>query len=411
MQGCARNPRCFSIGRRNSVLTIKVNAESWKNRSALRITNGAVEAVLLRGGGHIAELRLAGGDEFAVNCLWSAPWATADPRDPDFWQLAEQYGADPAGKFLATYTGHALCLDIYGLPSPQDAARGIPLHGEASVLEWDLEPTARGCAGRVELPAAQIGFEREASLAEGAAVLFSEERVENRGGRPREIHWVQHLSLGPPFLAPGESSIQASLDGGRTWPLGYEGHERLRGDASFAWPLAPSADGDMVDLRLPFERPGFGFIAAGHVDSARQFAFIAALNFRLGLALVYCFRRQDFPWVAIWEENCARPAPPWNGAAQVRGMEFGTTPMPIGRDAIHELGNLFDTPASRVLEPGGVLRARYLAALSVVPPDWREITDVTPNGNGLALTGPRNSRPIEIIAPGLDDFLKGDTER
>ncbi len=369
-----------------------------------------MEAVLLRGGGHIAELRMAGCDECAVNCLWSAPWTTADPGDLNFSPLVEQYGSDATGKFLATYTGHALCLDIYGLPSPQDAARGIPLHGEASVLEWNLEPTARGCAGHVDLLAAQIGFEREVSLAEDVAVLFSEERVENRGRSPREIHWVQHLSLGPPFLAPGDSSIQASLDRGRTWPLGYEGHERLRDDAIFAWPLAPSAKGGAVDLRQPFERPGFGFIAAGHVDSARQFAFIAALNFRLRLALIYCFRRQDFPWVAIWEENCARTTPPWNGAAQVRGMEFGTTPMPLGRGAIHELGSLFDTPVSRVLDPGGVLHARYLAALAVIPPDWREITDVAVGSIGLALASHQNSGPIAIFAPGLDVFLKGDGE-
>ena len=137
-------------------MTIRVNAEQWKNRSALRLTNGMMDAVLLQGGGHIADLRLAGPHGPTINCLWCAPWPTADPGDPGFKSLAERYGADPAGPFLAGYTGHALCLDIFGPPSQEDGARGVPLHGEASAREWHLEPTARGCEGRVELPVAQI---------------------------------------------------------------------------------------------------------------------------------------------------------------------------------------------------------------------------------------------------------------
>ncbi len=393
-------------------MTIRVIAGQWKNRSALRLTNGVMDAVLLRGGGHIAELRLAEPHGPTINCLWCAPWPTADPDDPGFNPLAERYGADPAGPFLAGYTGHALCLDIFGPPSQEDGARGVPLHGEASAREWHLEPIARGCVGRVELPVAQIDFQRRVSLAEGAAVLFVEERVEHHGDSPREIHWVQHLSLGPPFLAPGDSSIHACLERAVTWSLGYEGRELLRGDTAFEWPYAPSFDGSALDLRLPFQCKGFGFLAAAQVDPGREFAYIAALNFQLGLALIYCFRRQDFPWVAIWEENCARTGPPWNGTAQVRGMEFGTTPMPVGRNAIRAMGELFDTPGSRMMQPGDVLEARYLAWITAVPRDWREITGVVPGRDTLTVFGPRNSEPIVTVTKGLNDFLlKGDRAR
>ncbi|MGA7340123.1 MAG: hypothetical protein WBE72_18495 [Terracidiphilus sp.] len=365
-----------------------------------------METVLLRGGGHIAELRLAEDFGPAINCLWSAPWPTADPGDPEFAALAARYGSAPAGAFLAGYTGHALCLDIFGPPSREESARGVPLHGEASASEWDFEPTANGCVCRVELPAAQLGFERSVSLAENAAVLFVEERVENRGFSAREIHWVQHLSLGPPFLALACSAIHASLDRAITWPLGYEGRERLAGDACFEWPHAPAQDGAMLDLRIPFERAGYGFVAAARVDAARRLAYIAALNWQLGLALIYCFRRQDFPWVAVWEENCARAGAPWNGTAQVRGMEFGTTPMPLGREAIRRQGNLFETPCARVIEPGGVVSARYLAAIAEVPCEWRAITDVVPGGDALALIGPRPGESIVIAAQGAADFLR-----
>lgn len=387
-------------------------AEAWKNRDAVRLSNGVMEAVLLCGGGHIAELRLTGSAGATMNCLWAAPWPTADPRDPDFKTLAEKYGAAPAGEFLAAYTGHALCLDIFGPPSEEDAARGIPLHGEAAARMWTIDTTGCGCVARVVLPVAQLEFERRVSLAEKTAVLFVEERVSNRGPATREIHWVQHLSLGQLLLEPGSSAIDASLDRGRTWPLGYEGHAALRDDTGFDWPHAPTMDGGALDLRIPFARPGYGFVAATRVDAAREFAFIAALNWRLGVALVYCFRRENFSWVAIWEENCVRTGAPWNGSTQVRGMEFGTTPMPLGRDAIRAMGNLFDTPGSRMIPPGGTLHARYLAAIVSVPSGWREITDVVPGRNALTITGPRNSEPITVVAEGIYDFLhEGRRER
>jgi hypothetical protein len=388
-------------------LTVRAIEEQWNHRRALRLSNGAMEAVLLPGGGSLAELRLAASPN---NCLWAAPWLTADPGDAEFELLVERYGSAPAGEFLAGYTGHALCLDIFGPPSPQEAAHGIPLHGEAAVREWSLTPTAQGCVASVNLPAAQLVFERNVSLVAGAAVLQVRECVENLGAEPREIHWVQHLSLGPPLLARGESSVHASLDRGLTWPQGYEGHELLRDNAAFDWPQAPLADGGALDLRTPFARNGYGFVAAARVPPGREIAFIAALNFRLGLALIYCFRRRDFPWVAIWEENCARPAAPWKETAQVRGMEFGTTPMPLGRDAIRRLGPVFDTPGSLLLEPGAVRRANYLACIAAVPSGWRKITDVVPGPHNLTLVGPRDSETLTVPIAGLHDFfLEGDS--
>jgi hypothetical protein len=258
--------------------------------------------------------------------------------------------------------------------------------------------------GRVELPVAQLAFERSTALAENAAVLFVEERVENYGVA-REIHWVQHLSLGPPLVEPECGRVDASLDRAKTWPLGYEGCEMLRSDTEFAWPYAPSVDqGDTFDLRAPFARAGCGFVAATRVDAAREFGFITALNWRLGLALIYGFRREDFPWVAIWEENCARRGAPWSGKAQVRGMEFGTTPMPLGREAIRAMGNLLDTPGSRTIEAGGVLEARYFAAIAAVPKHWRGIRDVTPGHDELTITGPRADERVTVAVAGISDF-------
>lgn len=391
---------------RNKALTIHATPERWNNRSALRLTNGTMEAVLLRGGGQIAELRLAGDDESGVNCLWAAPWETADPGEAGFSKLAESYGGGAVGQFLAGYTGHALCLDVFGAPSTLEAALGVGLHGEASARTWSFEPTARGCVCRVGLPIAGLGFQRTISLAAKSSVLCVDEQVENRGEAEREIHWVQHVSLGPPLLQSSRSCVHASLDRAMPWPRGYEGHELL-GSSAFEWPTATSAEGAPLNLEDPFWRRGFGFIAAARVRVDEEIGWIAALNWQLGLALVYCFRRADFPWVAVWEENSARAGAPWNSAAQVRGMMFGTTPMPLGKEGVEKMGKLFGTAGSRMIGEGAVLRARYLVCIARVPTSWRGISSVIVGQRSLKLMGQREAEAVTVGANGLLGFLKG----
>jgi len=391
-------------------MTVHVTREQWKNRKALRLANGEIEIVVLVGGGHLAEMSLATGEYAGLNCLWTSYWPTADPGSQRAARLVSRYGSDPAAQFLAGYTGHALCLDLFGPPSPKEAQLGIALHGEAAVHPWSFRPTPDGSIGHVELPVAQLSFTRRLSLASDSPILFVTEHVENRGDHLRELQWVQHLTLGPPFLDSTGSFLSASLDKGITGPLGYEGHARLQDSASFAWPYAPELDGSMADLRAPFARFATGFIAAVRVSPDRDLGFIAALNSRLGLACIYCFRRLDFPWITIWEENCARTAVPWNGVVQARGMEFGTTPFPVGRDTLRATPTLLDTPSTRNLAPGQAADARYLAALVTVPVNWRSIADVQVEQNALRLVGQHPGSSIKIRAHGISEFFEGDTK-
>lgn len=57
-----------------------------------------------------------------------------------------------------------------------------------------------------------------------------------------------------------------------------------------------------------------------------------AEDVRHQLLIGYCFRREDFPWVAVWEENRAISAVPWQHRTEARGLEFGTTPTPSTRE-------------------------------------------------------------------------------
>lgn len=386
-------------------MTIRVQRVQWKDRDALSMSNGSMQAIVLAGGGHIAELRLLEERGSSINLLWEAPWATADPGSSELNRLSTLYGGMPAGPFLAGFTGHALCLDTFGPPAQHESDQGIALHGEAAAQIWKLEATPDGCKAEAYLPHSQLHISRSIVFDSEQSLLFVEEKLQNRGDAAREVHWVQHVSLGPPFLETGHSAIHATVDRCQAWPLGYEGRELLVADSKFDWPYAPRVNGGALDLRIPLQQSGTGFVAAARVVQDSEIASIAAMNHVLGIALIYCFRRKDFPWVAIWEENQARKEPPWNGIAQVRGMEFGTTPMPLGKEAIHAMGQLFDSPVACVLPPHGTRAARYIVCAARVPNEWRGLEAVRITEEGVALLRAEQEQTVWIPAIGVKDFL------
>src|SRR6202021_3043875 len=101
------------------------------------------------------------------------------------------------------------------------------------------------------------------------------------------------------------------------------------------------------------------------------FPHIAVPNWEPGLVAGYIFRRADFPWAAIWEENCARAGAPWHGTAQARGLEFGNTPLPLGLQHAIQAGSLFSTPTVGRAPPRGHAPAAYAIFVPQIPPEWK----------------------------------------
>ena len=73
-------------------------------------------------------------------------------------------------------------------------------------------------------------------------------------------------------------------------------------------------------------------------------AFVAGMNTALGLLITYCFKRADFPWVAVWEENQGIAAVPWRQQTRAEGLEFSTTPLPVARRESYMSGRLLGSP-------------------------------------------------------------------
>jgi len=357
----------------------------WKNRGAYRLSNGSIELTVLLGGGHIADFRIVGSP---LNLLWEAPWETIDPQTFSSAKHATLYGDGAVGKLLSGYTGHALVLGYFGMPSADEAIQGLPLHGEAASAAWSVVAAEQGedsasLTLEIELPVYQLSCRRQITARANALTVAIDETVINRSGTEIMLQWVQHAAFGEPFYTQADASLFVPVSRAVTWPLGYEGHEFLPNNAEFAWPVAPTANGRQADLRIPFQQNGTGFIASLLILAERAQGYVAIHNRRHGLIAGYCFDRTNFPWIALWEENRARPYAPWNGVTRARGVEFGTSPMPLGLDQAREMRTLYDTPVLATIPAGSRLSAAYEIFVGQVPASWKSVSDVVPSDDSL----------------------------
>lgn len=343
----------------------------------------------LVGGGHIADFRLRGSP---VNVLWEAPWPTIEPRTFSSREHMALYGDGPVGRFLCGYTGHALALAYFGMPSPEEGEQGMSLHGEAPTSEWKVvsavaDDDSATLVMEVTLPVYGLHFRRKISLPSEAFTASITEIVTNLRGAAVEFQWVQHAAFGEPFFANGEATLFVSGRRGLTWPAGYEGHEVLKNDLEYHWPYAQSIDGEPINLSLPFVRDGTGFVAGLLAGSDRGNAFVAVHNRRLQLVAGYCFNPMLFPWIVLWEENRAREYAPWNKRTRARGDEFGTSPMPLGLAYAREMRRFFDTPVLCSIPASASLQAQYDLFLHPAPAQWSQIEDVRQTSHTLVVRG------------------------
>ena len=380
-----------------------ITTENWRDRAAVTLSNGVAEATLLPGGGHLARWGLAADQGTSQeNLLWEVPWKTADPGTEEHAAIAKALG-DEEGQYLASYTGHVLCLDGFGAPSAADAAAGVSLHGEAPSVMWEFAAQLPNAAtGSTVLPVAGLRVERQFSLLAEESVLRVEESVTNLRDAERALHWVQHVTFGALGLASSDVRMSASVQKGITFPLDYDGRGLLKPDTEFTWPQAPGADGQSVDLRRLFTQPGKGFVAATRQREGRELGFVAGCG--AGRVVGYLFRIEDFPWLTIWEENRARQVAPWSGQVQARGMEFGTTPLPLGNEAVDARGPLFGKPTSRRIGGEETLLAPWLLFAAEVPREWGEIEDVRAEADEIVLMC--KGQEVRLKARGVAAFLE-----
>jgi hypothetical protein len=313
----------------------------YRGRRASTIENQDLRVTVLEGGGHIAEIV---DKRSGVNPLWIPPWPSIEPSTYDA-ASDTVHGADVEAQLLSGIMGHNLCLDVFGGPSAEEAAAGFGVHGEAPVVTYEIDASAGRLTMQAPLPEARLRVERRIELY-GRTVRVRE-AVENMAATDRPVAWTEHVTLGPPFLEKGQTQFAASATRSKVLEQAFGATDYLSPAAEFDWPLAPTADGGVADLRRFTDAAASSAYTAHLMNPARQDAYFVAFSPRARLAFGYVWRQSDFPWMGIWEENHSRVNPPWNGATLTRGMEFGVSPFAESRRQMIDRGRLFGVPTYR----------------------------------------------------------------
>ena len=331
----------------------------FEKRRAVQVENVDVRVTATVEGGHIAEiLHKASG----VNPLWIPPWPSIEPTTYDAARHPE-YGGGPEAQLLAGILGHNVCLDTFGGPSAEEAAAGVPVHGEGPVIPYEVAASGEGEITLTgTLPLAQLRFSRRIKLAEGSTVVRLSETVENLSAVDRPVAWTQHVTLGPPFLESGQTQFRITATRSKVVDATFNDDlGPYQPDAEFDWPFCPLKSGGTEDFRVYTKGPVAGGFSTHLMDPVREQAFFLAWSPKTKVVVGYVWKRADFPWLARWEEHCLRTGAPWNGKAVTCGMEFGVSPMVESRRKMVERGTLFGVPAYRWIPARSEVSAEYCA--------------------------------------------------
>jgi hypothetical protein len=375
----------------------------FDGRVAWQLENDRLRLQLLEGGGHVASIELLGRQPPAgINPLWKPPWPSMEPYRFSMARHGRAYGSNPESRLLSGIRGHNVCFDYWGAPSAEEAAAGLSFHGEAGVLRWTLREARSTksqlvftCAAEMKMSAAR--FSRTVRLVHGETAAYFEETAENLTALDRAMGWVEHVTIGPPFLRRGETRLGVAPTRGYSLP-GCLG--RVPSETEFHWPYVRAVgagEEKPVDLRIAAPEARSGFVLSMLIDPGRALGFTAAATPRLRLLLAYVFKRADFPWVNMWEQNRKSTIAPWRRRALAVGLEFGNTIVAGSRRAMAAFGSKkYGAPAYGWLPARASRTVRYIALLAEVPRDFLGVADIRCAADGLNIAERDTSREIRV---------------
>jgi len=296
--------------------------------------------------------------------------------------------------------GHFLALDGFGAPSEQEQALGMPFHGEAS--RQPVRIIATHDSGPVHLvtmqstlPLAQETLTRTVEAADGETVIYVTSRLESGLTVDRPVSWAEHATIGPPFMEAGKVVVDMPAINCRVRP--YKPGPipgRLVYDHDFKWPMAPTNDGGLADLRVIPTDHHWLDLASCQMDPSRRLAYVTALHLEKHLVYGYVFRREDYPWLMSWMNYTGDDR-------AARGMEFSSQPFDISHRETVAMSPLFGAPTFRWLPAKTTMETRFLMFYTKVPDDFTKIDDVILDSGRLAILDHSGKRVVLAASKGL----------
>ncbi len=357
---------------------------SYERSGAVVLANDKLELTVTIQGASLARLVLA-EDQAAVNPFWEPSRMTRE--------LGGQAG-------FRSSTGHFVCVDGFGMPSIEERAAGLPMHGEAHTRPFEIRRMSREGHTAVvtmetTLPILQERLTRTMRVVDGENVVYVDSRLENLLGFDRPVNWAEHATIGSPFLASGETVVDVSGTRSmtRSWtdPKVGASDRRLASGKEFNWPLAPGLHEETVDMREAPGAPHYVDHLTTLVDPDRKYGYVTALNKTQRLLIGYVFLREEFPWVQHWDNF------PTTGKL-ARGMEFSTQPFDVSRREVIGGPALFGAPMYRWLAAKSSIQSRFLVFYTQVPEGMTRIDDVKLEGRQLIIEDRAAGKKITLRA-------------
>ena len=289
-----------------------------------------------------------------------------------------------------TALGHFVCVDGFGPVSAEERTAGLPGHGEAHRVPWELisseKTSARGVGTTTvsfsaTLPIVQEKFRRTIRILDGENVVYIESELENLLAFDRPINWGEHATIGAPFLELGKTVVEMSAT--RAMTRAHDSQSatpphRLASFKSFTWPMAPALNGDSIDVRPTPTKVPIGDHTTSLMDPARRLVFVTAFNTSRHLLLGYVFRREEYPWTQLWEFYP-------EGDRIARGLEFATQPFDLPRREVIQTNSMFDTPTYRWLPAKSTISSAFLIFYTRTPDGFRKVDSVVLDSGKLTV--------------------------
>ncbi len=298
--------------------------------------------------------------------------------------------------------GHFVCVDGFGPVSKEEEAAGLPGHGEAHRVPWDVVSSGKENGTltvqfSASLPLVHENFRRTLRMVDSESVIYIESELESLLAFDRPINWGEHATISGAFLEQGKTVTDMSAT--RAMTRSYESeavdppdHHNLADFKEFKWPMVPTVAGTLVDMRIsPTVTPVMDQTTS-LMDPSRQLAYVTALHPDRQALLGYVFRREEYPWIQIWDSY------PGEGRRSYRGMEFAVQPFDLPRRDVIQTNAMFDTPTYRWLPAQSKITSSFIMFYTRVPEGFAQVDGVELDNGTMTIEDRKHGKRIVLNA-------------
>jgi hypothetical protein len=298
--------------------------------------------------------------------------------------------------------GHFVCVDGFGPVSKEEEAAGLPGHGEAHRVPWEVASSAKQSGEltvqfTAALPLVQENFRRTLRMIDGESVVYIDSELESLLAFDRPINWGEHATISGAFLEQGKTTTDMSATRAMTRSYVSEAvdppdNHNLADFKEFTWPMAPTVSGALVDMRVsPVISPVMDQTTS-LMDPSRRLVYVTALQPDRQALLGYVFKREEYPWIQIWDSY------PGGGRRAYRGMEFAVQPFDLPRRDVIQANSMFETPTYRWLPAKSKITSSFIMFYARSPDGFSQVDNVVLENGAITIEDRKHDRKIVLKA-------------